>query len=360
MRILKGLAAFITAAAAVSVFSLTAYADTGAAIECDKNVANGELFKVEVTINSDEDIGLLSANLSYNEEVIEFVDGDGSGGGGHINVQGFPDTDPQILTLTLYFQAVGQGDSQLMLQNAYVFSPEGIVIGNPGVSANVTVTGEVEVTTADIVLETEPTTDTTTETQPTATEAPETAPVQTNEPAVTQAPEETETVAESTETEPTSDVPLQGVLVSLTVDHGKLVPDFSYDVYDYTVNVGYEVDNVEIEGVTASPYDYIWYEGSSECAVGENIRTITVTDSNGISTAYTVRIIRAEEGQAVSEEESSEVTKDSSAASSRKDNSEKYKKTLNPALAIVLIVLVVSLVIIIMWTVGRFKKLKKK
>ena len=91
----------------------------------------------------------------------------------------------------------------------------------------------------------------------------------------------TTTTTTATKTAPSNGIPDKGVLTALTVDNGELSPAFAYNVYNYTVNVDNSVTNVEIEGTTASPSDYIWYTGTSECQVGENVRTITVTDVDG-------------------------------------------------------------------------------
>ena len=120
-------------------------------------------------------------------------------------------------------------------------------------------------------------------------------------------------------------------------------------------------ENVEIEGTTASPSDYIWYTGTSECQVGENVRTITVTDVDGNAATYTVTIIRAAGGdeqqtQTAQKKDSSDT---SSAVSKNANVMDQYKKMLNTALAIVLIVLVIALVVIIIWIRGKIKGGKK-
>ena len=169
------------------------------------------------------------------------------------------------------------------------------------------------------------------------------------------------TTTTTTKTAPSNGIPDKGVLTALTVDNGELSPAFAYNVYNYTVNVDNSVTNVEIEGTTASPSDYIWYTGTSECQVGENVRTITVTDVDGNAATYTVTIIRAAGGdeQQTQTSQKKDGSDTSSAVSKNANVMDQYKKMLNTALAIVLIVLVIALVVIIIWIRGKIKGGKK-
>lgn len=286
----------------------------------------GQEFAVSITFSADSNIGSVQATLNYDDSVVEFVSGDNaSGGGGVLTVNGFPDEPSAEVTFEFSFRTLAQGTAAFDLTNCAVYSPESDLIGAPTAYANVTVGGDKVETTTEVTT--------------------------------TSKPEET-----TEETGKTSEgIPDKGVLTSLTVDKGELTPAFAYNVYDYKVYVDNSVDNVEIEGTTASPSDYIWYTGTSECVVGENVRTISVTDVDGNKTTYTITIIRAAaDGETVQTEtadESAVKKSDSSSLSSSEtdDPMESYKKLLNPALAIVLVVLVIALFVVIIWIRGKIK-----
>ncbi len=79
------------------------------------------------------------------------------------------------------------------------------------------------------------------------------------------------TTTTTTKTAPSNGIPDKGVLTALTVDNGELSPAFAYNVYNYTVNVDNSVTNVEIEGTTTSPSDYIWYTGTKRVSGGRKM-----------------------------------------------------------------------------------------
>lgn len=253
-----------------------------------------------------------------------------SGGGGVLTVNGFPDTPSSEVDFSFTFKGLSAGNANISLQSCQIYSPDSELIGSPTAYCVITVGGD--------KVETKTETETTTTTEKTTT-----------------------TTTTATKTAPSNGIPDKGVLTALTVDNGELSPAFAYNVYNYTVNVDNSVTNVEIEGTTASPSDYIWYTGTSECQVGENVRTITVTDVDGNTATYTVTIIRAAGGdeqqtQTAQKKDSSDT---SSAVSKNANVMDQYKKMLNTALAIVLIVLVIALVVIIIWIRGKIKGGKK-
>ena len=194
------------------------------------------------------------------------------------------------------FKGLSAGNANISLQSCQIYSPDSELIGSPTAYCVITVGSD--------KVETKTETETTTTT------------------------EKTTTTTTATKTAPSNGIPDKGVLTALTVDNGELSPAFAYNVYNYTVNVDNSVTNVEIEGTTASPSDYIWYTGTSECQVGENVRTITVTDVDGNAATYTVTIIRAAGGdeqqtQTVQKKDSSDT---SSAVSKNANVMDQYKK----------------------------------
>lgn len=307
-------------------------------------VQTGENFTVSVTFSAEDNIGSVQSQLTYDDNLIEFVSSDNaSGGGGTLSVNGFPSAEDDEVTFSFTFVGVSAGTARLDIENCAIYSYDGSLLGSPTAYASVTVSGGGTVTTESNAV-----TDTKAETSEKSSEK-----------TATESKETTVGTESKAEKAPTG-MPDKGVLTALTVDNGTLTPEFAYNVYDYTVYVDYSVDNVEIEGTTASLTDYIWYTGTSECQVGENVRTVTVTDVDGNSTMYTIKIIRAEEGEKVTvpkdRSDNSAKKKKASSSTVSSDAMEKYRNILNPALGIALAVLLIALVVVVVWIRGQFKK----
>jgi len=322
---------FGTALAAAALFQLTAYADTTDTITVSGTPAVGETFTVNIRIESDSDIGYLNSSLEYDDSVIEFTGGDAWGGGGLITINSFPGEDSGVLDCALTFTAVGEGDSNITLTNGYVFSIDGTVLEQPDSSASVHVAAANEDVQDD---ESEIQDD---------SSAYENIP---NDTTVSEAPEETVTEA------PQYQQPVvQGYLIGLTCTAGELSPEFTYDNFEYTVNADSSCETAELNATAAAFSDTVSISGSGELDYGENILTATVTAEDGTVNVYTVKVIRAEDDGAKKSDKNS---------SSKKESTEdKYKRLLNPALAIILVTLIVALFIVINWTMKLGKKKKK-
>ena len=322
---------FGTALAAAALFQLTAYADTTDTITVSGIPAVGETFTVNIRIESDSDIGYLNSSLEYDDSVIEFTGGDAWGGGGLITINSFPGEDSGVLDCALTFTAVGEGDSNITLTNGYVFSIDGTVLEQPDSSASVHVAAANEDVQDD---ESE---------IPDYSSAYENIP---NDTTVSEAPEETVTE------EPQYQQPVvQGYLIGLTCTAGELSPEFTYDNFEYTVNADSSCETAELNATAAAFSDTVSISGGGELDYGENILTATVTAEDGTVNVYTVKVIRAEDGGAKKSDKKS---------SSKKESTEdKYKRLLNPALAIILVTLIVALFIVINWTMKLGKKKKK-
>lgn len=317
------------AAVFCSLFSITAFAKSSAEFYIpDGAVPAGEEFEVTVKFTSDKNIDTVETNFVYDDSAVRFVSGDGaSGGGGILTVKEFPSSKSKELSVTLRFTALKKGTSEMSLSNCAVSSQDFSHIDYPTAYASITVGNSSGTVT---------------------TVPPSDSALDSSQPPVTSATTATDE----------NGIPAQGILTSLTVSEGELIPSFSYDIYDYVVKVGNSVDYCEVEGVTASPLDYIWYTGSKYLQVGDNIRTITVTDNNGNEHIYTITIQRAGEPEAASQNETETQTQavTSSARKTTADKPEnkvgtfdKYKQVLIPALGIVMFVLILALVILIVW-----------
>lgn len=93
-------------------------------------------------------------------------------------------------------------------------------------------------------------------------------------------------------------------LANLKVAGGKLVPQFSKSVLDYTVNVGEDVDNITIGVDTSdanSGYSFI-RDYSDKLRTGKNKIEIVVKAEDGSKTTYTITVIKAEMAENEQEE----------------------------------------------------------
>lgn len=350
MKLKKILAMSVSALLMSAVSAVTAFADASADLKIEQPKKKGDTFSVTVTVDADEDIGYMQSQLSYDERAIEFVSGDAVGGGGLINLQGFPEMAGEPIELKLEFKLLDERGTDISMVNSLVFSVDGIVIGEPEDTETVSATEAADVfaeigdskSSEDDTSEDESLEDITIEIP--------------NE-------EESSSEAESSQDEESGDdISSSGVLMMIVSDVGELEPEFSPDIIDYTIYVDNSVEYVELTAVAASPDDEVNISGESWCEVGENVREITVVGADGSNSRYTVTIIRADAQESLDEESSEDESIESSSSVVRRDNTEpdKYKRILNPALAIVLVVLVVALVIIIMWIRSSMKKDKAR
>ena len=84
-------------------------------------------------------------------------------------------------------------------------------------------------------------------------------------------------------------------LSNLMVSKGELTPAFNSDIYDYSVDVTYNVSSIIITATANHENATVSGDGAKQLAVGANLFTITVTAENGVTTLdYTVTVNRAE------------------------------------------------------------------
>ncbi len=323
-----------------SMFSIQVFATGSAEFTIpDGAVASGEDFSVSLKFSADQNIGTVECNLVYDDSVIQFVDGDSaSGGGGILSVRAFPESESSEISVSLKFKALKKGSSNIEISNCAILSQDGSTLGSP--------TAYAIITTAD---------------GGGATTTP-----QTPDSAATDSQSETTTTKATVATDENG-VPVQGVLKSLEVSEGELIPAFSPNIYDYVVKVPNSVDYIEVEGVVAGVTDSIWYEGSKYLQVGDNVRRVSVTDENGNKKVYTITVQRQadsateQESQvdvSQDEAETNVTTSKSNVSIVDDDNAvkDKYKNILIPALSIVMFVLILALVILIVWLRKKSKK----
>ena len=204
----------------------------------------GSQFTVSVEFKASGNIGTVQAQISYDETAIEFISSDfGNGGGGLVNLMGFPESASDSMMVSMTFRALTPGSSQLDLISGSVMSPDGVMLSN-SINAYASVTVSAADTAADS----------------TADDSSQSDPQDGRTPS-----------------HPDSRNTASAQLKSITLSEGQLVPEFSPDVYDYTVTLPHSIDYLSIDAETSDPNAGIWFEGSEYLADGIVPRTITVT-----------------------------------------------------------------------------------
>lgn len=300
----------------------------------DGAVPAGGEFTVTAEFTASESIGTVSAAVTYNESYMEFVSSDNaSGGGGIVNINGFPDSESDSMTVTLTFRALQEGSAQINMVNGSVMTPDGISLSN-AITAYATIT--------------------------------------IGPPSPSDSSDNSDSYENPDYSVPDNSAVSNGgdlvaVLKSLTTDVGELKPAFSPGIYDYTVTVPHDVDVLELDGVTANETDTIWYEGAKYLADGKNQQTVTVTSADGlVSNVYTVTIYREAaddeddyEDETDSEDTEPEITSKATATVSassapavsedEKTGMDELRDKLMPALYIAMAVIVLAVIILIVW-----------
>ena len=80
-------------------------------------------------------------------------------------------------------------------------------------------------------------------------------------------------------------------LKSLTVSEGTLSPAFSKDVTEYTLELGPEINKINVKGIANHEDASVKGNGDIDLTVGENIIKITVTAENGNPKVYKINAI---------------------------------------------------------------------
>ena len=84
-------------------------------------------------------------------------------------------------------------------------------------------------------------------------------------------------------------------LKELTLLQGTLSPEFSKDVKEYTVQVGKDVTELQLDAIPEDEKAKATVEGNTDLKDGENKVTITVTAEDGSTTVYTLTVNKTDE-----------------------------------------------------------------
>ena len=136
-------------------------------------------------------------------------------------------------------------------------------------------------------------------------------------------------------------------LEELKIKDGKLSPNFDPMVNDYSIEVGIDVEELEIITTTEDPNAEVVIKGNEKLVEGENTITITITSSDGESKqVYTILVNKLAE-----EEEKESVEKVPTTKVEKKEN--------NTLLIVLLSVLGLGLIIVVFLIIFKKKKNKK-
>ena len=223
--LLLGMATFSISAASTSISLSTS------------SITVGSKLSVTVSLNAGEEIVGATMFLSYNPEIIEWINtgGDFEGGAGLIKIFLDPESGATKDSKVLNFNTIKPGTSDITLKDC-------IYVGNDftehpvdGRTVNVTVKDATKSGDAN--------------------------------------------------------------LKSLRLAHGTLSPQFSKDVTSYTATIPYSVTECKVYTRTSDLSAQVAVEGSATMKVGENTRTVVVTAANGTQKRYKIVITRLPEGE---------------------------------------------------------------
>jgi len=85
-------------------------------------------------------------------------------------------------------------------------------------------------------------------------------------------------------------------LLNLAISEGELTPEFNSIIHDYTVDVEFSINSINITATTNDPKASISGTGEKQLAIGENIYTITVTAEDKVTKIdYKITVTRADD-----------------------------------------------------------------
>ena len=220
----------------LSVFSLTGLAAGSSSVAFSKkNLAVGETLTVTVTVSGEEMFGV-SAVVSYDAAILQFISGGDSavGGSGAVTIIG----TKQSYALT--FKTIAAGSSAVSVSGEYVPAGEGAVeTAFAGSAATVTV--------ADAAL-----------------------PANAN---------------------------LKALSLKSGSATVALSPSFSASKTSYSASVPFDTTTCAVTATAADGAAKVDVGGSNDLKVGKNTRTVTVTAQSGATKTYTISITRRAQGE---------------------------------------------------------------
>lgn len=96
-------------------------------------------------------------------------------------------------------------------------------------------------------------------------------------------------------TEKPEDKSKNSALKELTLLQGTLTPEFSKDITEYTVQVGIDVTELQLDAIPEDEKAKVKVDGNTDLKDGENKVTITVTAEDESTTVYTLTVNKTDE-----------------------------------------------------------------
>ncbi|MDO5350501.1 MAG: cadherin-like beta sandwich domain-containing protein [Lachnospiraceae bacterium] len=230
---------------------LVSMAASGKITFSDPRAEVGQEVNVNMKVSTaDGSLGSADIMLSYDASALEFIEGNSvEGGAGSLRAHGGPDAgDLTSIVFSMKFKVLKAANSQITIasQEVYDNNSQAVSIthlGNSTVSAG----GNGATASAD------------------------------------------------------------GLLTSLSVSPGTLSPAFSPSVDSYSVNVGLDVESIDVQAL-AGEGSSVTVEGSEGLQMGENTVTIKVTAADGVTVKnYTISVTKSEGGETAAAETEAEV-----------------------------------------------------
>lgn len=241
-KIKKTLLVLLTLMFATSIFSLTATAVASATLSFSSSKPTvGQSVTVKVTINGGEPIYNTTFDLTYDSNVLEYVNADitTTGGAGVVKASPNPEGASKA-TYSFNFKTISAGTSRISVSG-----------GAYGVENDLSFAASANMIVSDVTK---------------------------------------------------SD---NANLKSLSLSKGTLSPKFSASKTSYTATVAKSVTEVKIYATAQDSGAKVAISGESALKEGKNTRTVTVTAPSGAQKTYTITITRSEEDTASSEPDQS-------------------------------------------------------
>ncbi|MBO5418032.1 MAG: cadherin-like beta sandwich domain-containing protein [Clostridia bacterium] len=221
----------------IGCFVFTTSAASTAISLSSSSVTVGSKITVTVSLNADEEIMGGTIQLTYNADVLKWVNtgGDVSGGAGAIKILLDPPAGSKKASCVLNFDTIKAGTSTIQIKECIAVDTNAVEKSITGSSVNVTVKDATKSGDAN--------------------------------------------------------------LKSLRLTDGTLSPEFSKDVTSYTATIPYSVTECKVYTRTSDSSAQVAVEGSATMKVGENTRTVVVTAPNGNQKRYKIVITRLPEGE---------------------------------------------------------------
>ena len=221
----------------IGCFVFTTSAASTAISLSSSSVTVGSKITVTVSLNADEEIMGGTIQLTYNADVLKWVNtgGDVSGGAGSIRIFLDPPAGSKKASCVLNFDTIKAGTSTIQIKECIAVDTNAVEKPITGSTVNVTVKDATKSGDAN--------------------------------------------------------------LKTLRLDAGTLSPQFSKDVTSYTATIPYSVTECKVYTRTSDSSAQVAVEGSATMKVGENTRTVVVTAPNGTQKRYKIVITRLPEGE---------------------------------------------------------------